>query len=73
LVVLQIYANKALAKEDADQRQKEKKLKEPKDARNLYLAREGLIREGTIAAQVFEKLNMTAIKSFFVWATISRE
>jgi hypothetical protein len=71
LVVLQIYANKALAKEDADQRQKEKKLKEPKDARNLYLAREGLIREGTIAAQVFAKLHMTVIKSFFVWATIS--
>ena len=34
------------------------KEKEPKDKRNLYLAREGLIREGTQAAQGVSKTDM---------------
>jgi hypothetical protein len=42
----------ALAKSDAEEKEKEKKKKEPKDSRNLFLAREGLVREGTQAAQV---------------------
>ena len=51
-LLLQIYANMALAKADAEVKEKEKKTKEPKDSRNLFLSREGLIREGTQAAQV---------------------
>ena len=51
-MLLQIYANMALAKADAEVKEKEKKTKEPKDSRNLFLSREGLIREGTQAAQV---------------------
>merc|ERR1711874_523085 len=35
----------ALKKEDVEVRVKERKTKEEKDSRNLYLAREGLIRE----------------------------
>jgi len=34
------------------------KEKQPKDKRNLYLAREGLIREGTEAAQGVSKMDM---------------
>ena len=51
-MTFQIYANMALAKADAEVKEKEKKTKEPKDSRNLFLSREGLIREGTQAAQV---------------------
>ena len=32
---------------DVSVRQEERKKKEEKDSRNLYLAREGMIREGT--------------------------
>merc|ERR1719471_1169358 len=39
-------------KENVEQKQKEREKKEPKDNRNLYLAREGIIREGTAAAGV---------------------
>ncbi len=49
----------ALAKEDAEQKEKEKKTKEPKDSRNLFLSREGLVREGTQAAQVMQKKHVT--------------
>jgi hypothetical protein len=33
--------------DEVEQRQKERSQKEAKDSRNLYLAREGIIREGT--------------------------
>ena len=33
-------------KENVEKQQKEREKKEPKDNRNLYLAREGIIREG---------------------------
>jgi hypothetical protein len=33
--------------DEVEQRQKERTEKEAKDSRNLYLAREGIIREGT--------------------------
>lgn len=48
----QIYAVLALKPDDAKKKQEEKKdfKKEKKDSRNLYLAREGIIREGTQAA-----------------------
>merc|ERR1719471_2543325 len=52
--------NILLAKEknDVEQLQKESKEKEPKDNRNLYLAREGIIREGTAAAEGVSKTDM---------------
>ena len=52
--------NILLAKEknDVEQIQKERKTKEPKDNRNLYLAREGIIREGTAAAEGVSKSDM---------------
>lgn len=40
----------AMKKNEVDERCQEKKKKEEKDSRNLYLAREGLIREGSLAA-----------------------
>jgi len=48
----QIYAISALRPDEAKQKQDDKKVnkKEEKDSRNLYLSREGLIREGTKAA-----------------------
>ena len=46
----------------------EKKKKEPKDTRNLYLAREGLIREGTLAAQGVSKTDLEKRKK--VWKSI---
>merc|ERR1719438_207543 len=45
-------------KTDVEQIQKERKEKEPKDNRNLYLAREGIIREGTAAAEGVSKADM---------------
>ena len=36
----------AQEKGEVEQKQKEREKKEPKDNRNLYLAREGIIREG---------------------------
>merc|ERR1712227_566471 len=45
-------------KTDVEQIQKERKEKEPKDNRNLYLAREGIIREGTAAAEGVSKSDM---------------
>merc|ERR1719418_109098 len=52
--------NIVMAKEkgDVEQIQKERKEKEPKDNRNLYLAREGIIREGTAAAEGVSKSDM---------------
>ena len=38
----------AQEKGEVEQKQKEREKKEPKDNRNLYLAREGIIREGNI-------------------------
>ncbi len=47
----QIYASPALKPEDAQTKSNEyKKEKEKKDNRNLFLAREGIVREGTQAA-----------------------
>jgi len=40
----------AIQKEKVESLQKERKTREVKDKRNLYLAREGMIREGTAAA-----------------------
>merc|ERR1712173_482089 len=48
----------AKEKNDVEQIQKERKEKEPKDNRNLYLAREGIIREGTAAAEGVSKSDM---------------
>merc|ERR1719233_1013089 len=42
--------------------QKEREKKEPKDNRNLYLAREGIIREGTAAAEGVSASDMTRRK-----------
>jgi len=52
--------NILMAKEkgDVEAIQKERKEKEPKDNRNLYLAREGIIREGTAAAEGVSKSDM---------------
>ena len=52
--------NILMAKEkgDVEAIQKERKEKEPKDNRNLYLAREGIIREGTAAADGVSKTDM---------------
>ena len=52
--------NILMAKEkgDVEAIQKERKEKEPKDNRNLYLAREGIIREGTAAAEGVSKADM---------------
>merc|ERR1719449_141977 len=49
-------------KTDVEQIQKERKEKEPKDNRNLYLAREGIIREGTAAADGVSASDMTKRK-----------
>ena len=54
----QIYACAALSKEDADTRQREKKKKESKDSRNLHLAVEGLVRQGTQAAEGVSKSDL---------------
>jgi len=48
----------AKQRNDVEQLQKERKEKEPKDNRNLYLAREGIIREGTAAAEGVSKSDM---------------
>merc|ERR1719300_1559325 len=52
--------NIVIAKEktDVEKQQKEREKKEPKDNRNLYLAREGIIREGTAAAEGVSKSDM---------------
>jgi len=57
----------ALKKEDVEVRVKERKTKEEKDSRNLYLAREGLIREGTVAAEGVSEADMTKRKQVEKW------
>ncbi|KAI8791659.1 RNA-binding protein 28 [Biomphalaria glabrata] len=49
----QLVVTLAVSRQQASQliQKKEEKKAEPKDSRNLYLAREGLIREGTEAAE----------------------
>jgi len=54
-----IYCLEAITKDKADEGAKEKKEKKSKDSRNLYLAREGLVREGTLAAEGVSKADMT--------------
>ncbi|KAH7968248.1 RNA-binding protein 28 [Rhipicephalus sanguineus] len=49
---------RALSRDELEEKQKEKK-KEKKDRRNLYLAREGLVRPGTEAAQGVSPQDMT--------------
>ena len=39
----------AQEKGDVEEKQKEREKKEPKDNRNLYLSREGIIREGNVS------------------------
>ena len=63
----QIYAIAALPKQDADKNQKEKKEKESKDNRNLYLAREGLVRDGTLAAEGVSKEDMAKRNQLSRW------
>jgi len=53
-----IYCIEAITKDKADETVKEKKEKRAKDTRNLYLAREGLVREGTLAAEGVSKQDM---------------
>lgn len=52
----------AQEKGEVEQKQKEREKKEPKDNRNLYLAREGIIREGTAAAEGVSASDMTRRK-----------
>ena len=54
----QLFVMMAKEKNDVEQIQKERREKEPKDNRNLYLAREGIIREGTAAAEGVSKSDM---------------
>ena len=63
----QLYAMAALQKENADEVQKQKKEKIAKDGRNLYLAREGLVREGTLAAESVSKEDMTKRNQLAKW------
>ena len=56
-----------MPKEDADKNQKEKKEKTAKDTRNLYLAREGLVREGTLAAEGMSKEDLTKRNQLSRW------
>ena len=63
----QIYAIAALPKEDADKNQKQNKEKTSKDNRNLYLAREGLVREGTLAAEGVSKEDITKRNHLSRW------
>lgn len=49
----------ALSRDELEAKAKEDKKKEKKDRRNLYLAREGLIRPGTEAAHGVSVLDMT--------------
>ena len=53
-----IYCLEAITKDKADEGAKEQKEKKSKDSRNLYLAREGLVREGTLAAEGVSKADM---------------
>jgi len=52
----------AQEKGEVEQKQKEREKKEPKDNRNLYLAREGIIREGTAAADGVSEADMARRK-----------
>jgi len=52
----------AQEKGEVEQKQKEREKKEPKDNRNLYLAREGIIREGTAAADGVSESDMARRK-----------
>merc|ERR1712110_1310942 len=63
----QIYAIAALSKEDAEKNNKEKVEKVSKDNRNLYLAREGLVREGTLAAEGVSKEDMAKRNHLSKW------
>ena len=54
----QIYACVALSKDDADTKQRDKKKKETKDSRNMHLAVEGLVRQGTKAAEGVSKSDL---------------
>ncbi len=54
----QIYVKPALSPEAASKMLEEKKKKVQKDSRNLYLAREGLVREGTKAAEGVSKTDL---------------
>merc|ERR1711936_639274 len=58
LLVIMMAQNKG----EVEQKQKERVQKEPKDNRNLYLAREGIIREGTAAAEGVSASDMTRRK-----------
>ena len=48
----------AQEKGEVEQKQKEREKKEPKDNRNLYLAREGIIREGVHCFSESEFVNI---------------
>ncbi|ROT66699.1 RNA-binding protein 28, partial [Penaeus vannamei] len=53
-----MHAMRAISRNDLDVKAKEKKEKVQKDKRNLYLAREGFIREGTQAAVGVSKTDL---------------
>ncbi|KAG0721214.1 RNA-binding protein 28 [Chionoecetes opilio] len=53
-----IHIMRALSRQQLQQRQSDEKEDMPKDKRNLYLAREGFIREGTLAAADVSKADM---------------
>ncbi|XP_047478166.1 RNA-binding protein 28-like [Penaeus chinensis] len=53
-----MHAMRAISRNDLDVKTKEKKEKIQKDKRNLYLAREGFIREGTQAAADVSKTDL---------------
>jgi len=73
----------AQEKGEVEQKQKEREKKEPKDNRNLYLAREGIIREGTAAAEgvsasdmarrkVLEKQKKNLLKNLNMFVSANR-
>ena len=53
-----IYCLEAITQDKTDEIAKAKKERKAKDTRNLYLAREGLVREGTMAAEGVSKQDM---------------
>ena len=62
-----IYCMEAITKDKADETAKIKKEKRAKDTRNLYLAREGLVREGTLAAEGVSKQDMAKRAQLNKW------
>lgn len=62
-----IYCLEAITKDKADEGAKVKKEKRAKDSRNLYLAREGLVREGTLAAEGVSKADMAKRSQLNRW------